>query len=175
MLVDLTRNQEAIDENAAWTEEFQKDNNLPLIPYASSADMRAGRGVYWSSVNFMAREFMEFKDKGSVPFEQAYGAFDDLMFGDSDRSMYRSQYGVADNLKQVIKYLRPWVAHPERRFFITLSPIFQEKEYPNEGWRWHKWGPYVGRLKNRREYLNDEDFGPDFQGYVIVFHLYELK
>lgn len=39
------------------------------------------------------------------------------------------------------------------------------------GWRWHKWGPYVGEGEPTREYLDDE---PGFDDGVWVVHVHRV-
>ena len=56
---------------------------------------------------------------------------------------------------------------------IAVTPVFQHKG-ETDGWRWHKWGPYIGTLNPQYEYLDDENFGDDFE-YVLCFELYKVK
>jgi hypothetical protein len=37
------------------------------------------------------------------------------------------------------------------------------------GWRWHKWGEYIGKYEPQYEYLYDE---PEIEK-VYVYHIYE--
>lgn len=69
----------------------------------------------------------------------------------------------------------------ENYFEGDNSEHFGEEYYRNlenrgkgGGWRWHKWGTYIGTLDPQCEYLDDEDFGEDFK-YVLCFHLYHVK
>jgi hypothetical protein len=39
------------------------------------------------------------------------------------------------------------------------------------GWRWHKWGPYIGTQEPKCEYIHDE---PEIEE-VFTYHVYELK
>lgn len=40
------------------------------------------------------------------------------------------------------------------------------------GWRWHKWGQYVGEGEPKQEYLDDED---GFDDGVYTFHVYRTR
>lgn len=86
-------------------------------------------------------------------------------------------YGVADNIEQIKEYFKEEIRDPNNKYFITIDYIFQEPENAGKGggWRWHKWGPYIGNLDTKCEYLDDEEFGPDFPGYVLIFHCYKLS
>lgn len=82
-------------------------------------------------------------------------------------------FGVADNIEQVKEYLKPAIEDKEKKFFIYYTRIWQDDTLPENGWRWHKWGPYIGNLEPKCEYLHDERFG-DWQGYVICWHIIEI-
>ena len=61
----------------------------------------------------------------------------------------------------------------ERKYALFFTKIHQE---PGEGgWRWHKWGPYIGKHDIQCEYLADEDLSDIDQKYVVVFHIFEFK
>ena len=49
----------------------------------------------------------------------------------------------------------------EYGFVLLLTPIINEHNGEWGGWRWHKWGEYIGHHKIKHEYLNDEK-GIDF-------------
>ena len=89
---------------------------------------------------------------------------------------HTSDYGVADNVEQIKDYFKKYINDKTKKYIISITPVFQEKEHAGEGggWRWHKWGPYIGKLNPQYEYLDDEDFGDDFQ-YVLCFNIYEVK
>lgn len=77
-------------------------------------------------------------------------------------------YGVADDVEQVIA-ANPEIMDADRKFVITVTRIVGAEEPPEGGWRWHKWGDYIGERIPTTEYLHDE---PDIDE-VIVFHIYE--
>lgn len=83
-----------------------------------------------------------------------------------------SYYGVADNLEQVIDFYNT----NEDGFFkgnhvISTFEVHKDVEAPYCGWRWHKWGPYIGTQEPRCEYLNNE---PEIEK-VICFHIYKVN
>lgn len=81
------------------------------------------------------------------------------------------EYGVCDNYEQVILHHSAMIQAPDRKFVITLTPIVKADQPARGGWRWHKWGEYIGVLSPQREYIFDED---DSIEKVYVFHIYEL-
>lgn len=88
------------------------------------------------------------------------------LYGDSRHV----QYGVCDNAEQILK---KWshLENGRQRHFITMTPISKEKQPPSDGWRWHKWGEYIGNHDIKCEYLYDEK---DIE-VVYVFHIYTLQ
>lgn len=87
-----------------------------------------------------------------------------------------SGYGVADTIEQIKEYYKELIDDPNRKYAIEITPVFQDKENKGKGggWRWHKWGPYIGTLNPQWEYIDDEDFGEDFK-YVLSFGLLVVK
>lgn len=93
-----------------------------------------------------------------------------------DSPIYWCDYGVADNASQVLDYYYSLYEQnkeymKEQRFIIMLTPIFKEDQPENGGWRWHKWGQYIGKFEPENEYLFDET-GID---YVYCFKILEVK
>jgi hypothetical protein len=52
---------------------------------------------------------------------------------------------------------------------FTHVPKEPENAGRGGGWRWHKWGPYIGKGEPTTEYLDDED---GFADGVYVYHFY---
>lgn len=87
-------------------------------------------------------------------------------------SFYRihGHYGVCDDFDQPV---RKWKLDTcKEPVFITFTEIRRDEQPESGGWRWHKWGPYIGEQKtNGCEYLYDE---PHIER-VYVFHVYMLN
>lgn len=77
-------------------------------------------------------------------------------------------YGLCDNASQVIHYYNDWVAkgHFKGNHVILLVPMSA-----NDGWRWHKWGEYIGNFVPRHEYACDEE---GLKG-VYAFQIIKIK
>lgn len=82
-----------------------------------------------------------------------------------------NDYGVADNWYQIIARWHDELVLSDRRFLITYTPIIKANQGPEGGWRWHKWGEYIGVYEPTTEYLYDE---PEIED-VIVFHIFEMN
>jgi hypothetical protein len=100
-----------------------------------------------------------------------FGGSDFLPDYDSWGDLTTGPYGVCDNFEQVLA-ANPELEDPRRKFVVTLTPVVKASQSPDGGWRWHKWGEYIG-TQNRSgcEYLYDE---PEIE-QVLCFHIYEKK
>lgn len=78
-------------------------------------------------------------------------------------------FGVCDSYQQVLD-LCPMVVDSEIPFVIFITPIKKCHQPPSGGWRWEKWGPYIGTQDSKREYLYDE---PDID-LVYTYHIYQI-
>lgn len=82
----------------------------------------------------------------------------------------RKYYGVCDDVDQ-IKQHYPDIVESDQQYVVCMTPIYHEDQEEEGGWRWHKWGPYIGNHKPQQEYLYDE-VGIE---RVFVFHILEVK
>ena len=89
--------------------------------------------------------------------------------GVSDRYDPNSFYGVCDNVQQILDKF-PIIQHTNLDFCISLTKINKADQPADMGWRWHKWGAYIGTHDIKCEYLYHE-VGIES---VYVFHVYQL-
>lgn len=80
-------------------------------------------------------------------------------------------YGVADNLEQVLEYYKAAIDHKTNKFVIALTPIRKSTQPENDGWRWCKWGRYIGTQNPQCEYIADE---PEIEK-IYCFHIYQVE
>jgi hypothetical protein len=86
-------------------------------------------------------------------------------FTTNDAAWY---YGVCDGIENLLEFI-PELTSTEREFVVLLHKI-AKKNQPNEGgWRWHKWGDYIGTQTPTTEYIYDE---PEIE-VVYCYHIYE--
>lgn len=78
-------------------------------------------------------------------------------------------YGVCDNYQQILNQCKE-LENPQRKFVISITAIEKKKQSEMGGWRWHKWGPYIGKQNPTCEYLYDE---PIIEK-IFVYHIYEV-
>ncbi len=130
----------------------------PVIPE------RIGEGMYlsghWSIDQLVDKKLI--RDR----FSEQVEAFKAGKYG----SPSYEEYGVCDTPEQVLeKY--PFLKDAPERFFISYVRIDRGSQPRDGGWRWHKWGTYIGDREPKCEYLHDE---PDIET-VYTFHIYELR
>lgn len=77
-------------------------------------------------------------------------------------------YGVCDHYSQIVDAI-PELNDPDRKFAIAITQVRRGDQPLEGGWRWHKWGEYIGTKTPTTEYLHDE---PDID-QVYVYHVYE--
>ncbi|MCQ2209706.1 MAG: hypothetical protein MJZ34_05390 [Paludibacteraceae bacterium] len=82
-------------------------------------------------------------------------------------------YGVADNIAQIKKFIKKQEAkgYDFGECLISITPILRHLEPSSDGWRWHKWGRYIGNFKHKHEYIYNEN-GIDC---VLCFEIVPLK
>lgn len=80
-------------------------------------------------------------------------------------------FGVCDNWEQITSKW-PEITSSERRFVVGLGKVSKSAQSPSGGWRWHKWGDYIGTKDPQHEYLYDE--GPEIES-IYTFHIYEVR
>ena len=178
MLVDLTIDVAEYERRKGICKEHGFDERM----LSAHPDNHVELGVYRCGCghNFDKKEFLETQ---GLSYEDEYLAMVRTWlepYGDDVPRVtldVDSQYGVSDNIEQIKEYYKEWFDSSETKWVITVTPVFQHKENAGKGggWRWHKWGPYIGNLEPKYEYLDDEDFGEDFQGYVLCYHIYPVK
>ena len=89
-----------------------------------------------------------------------YYDFDDL-----------GSYGVCDNIDQVKAKYAKWLNDPNLNFCISFTSVKKSEQSKSGGWRWHKWGGYIGTQDPKCEYLYDEE---DIEE-VFAYHIFHLK
>lgn len=113
-----------------------------------------------------------------------------------DKYKFFPMSGVSDNASQVKNYLNKIINiylngtskdvyffegqglfnliknEPNYQFILLLTPIINNHDTSLwGGWRWHKWGEYIGKHNPQYEYL-DHEIGID---YVLVWKLCIIK
>lgn len=80
------------------------------------------------------------------------------------------EYGVCDDYTQILEKYDNLLNNPNKHYVIGLSVVERKNQSLDCGWRWHKWGEYIGTQNPQHEYLYD-DIHID---KVYCFHIYEI-
>lgn len=88
-----------------------------------------------------------------------------------DSRDYKDTYGVADSIEQIAAFYADEVNDPYRQYCIGVTPVTKADQPSDGGWRWHKWGSYIGTKTPTTEYLYDE---PEIEA-VLVFDIFEVR
>ena len=68
---------------------------------------------------------------------------------------FKSSYGTCDNVQQILDEY-PELQDPNRQFVVLVATVVRAEQPSQDGWRWEKWGPYIGKLKPEHDYIYDE-------------------
>lgn len=170
-------NPAALDANGNINPSFANPKNDPdMIVYIQQLfNPRAIElGIYACGFNFdwaIEGILANPEDRYSwciVPYIDSTSPPDELGW---DKSRNLNAFGVADNLDQIKTYYAEPIADPVRTFVIGANTLHKHEQEPLGGWRWHKWGEYIGTHTPQCEYLYDEPIIEQ----VVVFNIYEIK
>ena len=93
----------------------------------------------------------------------------DIVCGRGSKIAIRA-YGLCDNSEQIMHILGKVLEQDHRRWVVSVHPIFRGHEPEHDGFRFDKWGPYVGTRKFTHDYLYD---CTDID-YICVWHIYRI-
>ena len=83
-----------------------------------------------------------------------------------------NEYGVCDSPTQFMEALGDFLEADPGQFVVSLTLIRKKDDDPVGGWRWHKWGPYIGKQKRDGcEYLAQESTIEE----IYCYHVYKKK
>lgn len=150
---------------------------INMIINGGAGSTRLAEGVYDTGLNFGHT----LKSAGVLKSDSPFHPWDEdrPLLGDSDAATvkYWDEYGqrpadtgVCDNWEQIIEKW-PEIVESDRHFIISLAKWERASEPASGGWRWHKWGDYIGAHEPQCEYLHDE---PEIES-VCTFHIYEVR
>jgi hypothetical protein len=122
-------------------------------------------GIYLNGGTNFEHEF-----DGYIDFDHNFPALGEIEeFADKKFGSLNS-YGVADNIEQVLALYKEDLNNPNRKFCIATDIIYKSDQSEWGGWRWEKWGRYIGTHHIQSEYLYHET-GID---QVMLYHIYEI-
>lgn len=107
----------------------------------------------------------------SFSFGNSIGDNHDEYFNFHSDGEYLGSYGVCDTVDQVKEKYAKWLNDPELKFCVSFTKVIKSEQPPSDGWRWCKWGEYIGTKESKCEYIYDEE--DDIQE-VYCYHIYQL-
>lgn len=78
--------------------------------------------------------------------------------------------GVCDNYEQVLEHKEKLLSDTDKKYVVGLSTVRRKDQSPEGGWRWHKWGEYIGTQNPQHEYLYDDTHIDT----VYCYRIYEI-
>jgi hypothetical protein len=137
---------------------------LTIIGSANPTPRRLSKGLY-SIHHFGMSECLP----GGASFDGTGAAWHEYPTLGDDR--WFGSYGVCDSPEQFMAHpIGQWIAASGRLFVISFTEIVKAEQSPDGGWRWHKWGEYIGEKNPQYEYLYDE--GAEIER-VYCYHVCE--
>lgn len=131
-----------------------------------SAKKLEGTGIYTGVIENNIEKYSDYR----IVHDRLYGIkdFNERM---EEYKEWGISYGVADDLDQIMSKYKKYLFDPDRLFILNLDLVRKSDQPAHDGWRWHKWGPYIGTQNPVAEYLADE---PEIE-HVILFSFIELE
>ena len=160
------------------TEKLNIEHDLDYIK-CSFDDLKTKTDLSYRYMNTYPGSAKETDDAKYIPF--SYGvcdSIDDIL--NYDLTKYYDEDYYDDEDRDVILSVTPYktlgelLEKSDRQYAIFMTEMNQEDQPEHDGWRWHKWGPYIGKHNVKYEYLYDEDMSDIGQKHIYVFHIYEF-
>lgn len=104
-------------------------------------------------------------------FELEFRSRQDFALDYPDLGSDFDAFGVCDSPEQLVGKLPASVAEGPNKYVVSMVEVRRSDEPPEGGWRWHKWGGYIGDKTPTTEYLHDE---PEIDA-VWTYHVYAVE
>ncbi len=134
------------------------------------------KGCYWANLNpenliNNATHYELYSRYTALPYgvsDNASQVLDNLYHALEVYLTKDSTYDFFSRGKRLYRYL---TEHPDAVYFIRFTPVFNHHNGAIGGWRWHKWGRYLGKHTPQCEHLDEEEN----IDYALIWRLYPLK
>jgi hypothetical protein len=142
---------------------LRPENPIQAVISGGRAPRRLDVGVY--EIGHFSFDMMLSRDGGNLREEDDWEPYARDLPGGAPC------YGVCDSVGQFLEKFGVAFKADHAEFCLSFTRIAKDEQSPEGGWRWHKWGPYVGNGEPTTEYLYDE---PRF-AEVYVFHVFRKR
>ena len=144
------------DTSNDWWKEYKNEGDKILVGFSSEEK----RGIWFNNgANFDS----DIEESTNINLKKSYinllndgTVLDDIQLNLHNLDKCVSSYMVCDDIEQALEYWKFAVEHPTNEFLISMMPVRKKDQPERDGWRWHKWGPYIGTQNPKHEYLYDE-------------------
>lgn len=96
--------------------------------------------------------------------------YDIINFEDGECLDRGEIYGVCDGYEDILEKYSDILNLENKKFVVEMMYISKESQPEHNGWRWHKWGEYIGFYRPQCEYLYDEPIIEE----VFCYTIYEI-
>lgn len=164
-VIDILLGSELKEENIAHISELKVSDGV----YVGELD---NLNNYFEAFDIHIYDMYQDKELMSKSAGERLKALENRneLYGFTKEMPYFSDYGVCDHYQQVLD-LYPEMVTNTSEYFIFLTPVTKLTQPSYGGWRWHKWGKYIGTQDPQAEYLADE---PEIEE-VYCYHIYKLS
>jgi hypothetical protein len=146
------------------------------VAYTSNIFYRSFKGVYQNlsdnNISTITDDYQVIHCWDGAPNREDFTTEDEYRAASSkymhESCRLPSSYGIADNLRQILKYGRHFINSPEH--YVLSVQICVNNHISGDGFRWHKNGPYIGKIKPQCE-----SFGDDKHEKVVMFDFIHLR
>lgn len=134
-------------------------------------------GIYMTGLNFehSIEQYTDFKSVDSYERLGKDGLPKKYEQGSSMTDYFDNTlevYGIADNVEQ-IKQMYQQQINSDNPIVISITEINKDDQPSEDGWRWEKWGKYIGNQNSQSQYIYDE---PEIESvYVFTVHAVKSK
>lgn len=156
MLIDVRLDQAPVDTALQAVLAILGDSTPPI---------RIAKGVYETN------HFNFDHELGIRSFDDRYPHLKTIEAqpDDGEWDNYFGAYGVCDDYTQVLARCRELADDWPEKYVMSVTRIRRDEESEDGGWRWHKWGEYIGTQQPTTEYIFDE---PSIE-QVYCYHIYK--
>lgn len=139
----------SMDKNTRIAEGVYLVNDLNFENVLEANNIKI-KDSYWSP---RSEAIQEFKKQGNDTFDwDVISDITEKVAINYGIDLDFSSYGVCDNYEQILKAM-PYLETNKNHHIITMCPIHKKDQPEWGGWRWHKWGEYIGEHEIKHEYL----------------------
>lgn len=116
------------------------------------------------------RHYTGIYESGDWSFELKFRGKQDYTLDYPDLGEF-SCYGVCDSPVGLLERLPERVKASDTKYVINMVKLEKKNQESEGGWRWHKWGPYIGKQSPTTEYLYDEPLIEE----VYTYQVYQVE